>query len=53
MLYDRFATYAPAFAAGVGASAINLAIIGTLVVRFRSFANESAAQMMRTSESGH
>jgi MFS family permease len=35
MLYDRFATYAPAFAAGVGASAINLAIIGTLVVRQR------------------
>jgi MFS family permease len=35
MLYDRFATYAPAFAAGVGASAINLAIIGTLVSRQR------------------
>jgi MFS family permease len=35
MLYDRFATYAPAFAVGVGASAINLAIIGTLVVRQR------------------
>jgi MFS family permease len=35
LLYDRFATYAPAFAAGVGASAINLAIIGTLVLRQR------------------
>jgi MFS family permease len=35
MLYDRFATYAPAFAAGVGASVINLAIIGTLVLRQR------------------
>jgi MFS family permease len=35
VLYDRFATYAPAFAAGVGASAINLAIIGTLVLRQR------------------
>jgi MFS family permease len=32
-LYDHYGTYAPAFAAGVGANALNLAIIGTLVVR--------------------
>ena len=36
VLYDHFGTYAPAFAAGVGANAINLAIIGTLVFRHRS-----------------
>src|SRR5499426_3859227 len=35
-LYDHFGTYAPAFAAGVGANAINLAIVGTLVFRHRS-----------------
>src|SRR5262249_59077850 len=36
VLYDHFGTYAPAFAAGVGANAINLAIVGTLVFRHRS-----------------
>jgi MFS family permease len=35
-LYDHYGTYAPAFAAGVAANAINLAIIGTLVLRQRS-----------------
>jgi MFS family permease len=34
-LYDHYGTYAPAFAAGVGANALNLAIIGTLVIRQR------------------
>ncbi|HEY1362816.1 MAG TPA: MFS transporter [Xanthobacteraceae bacterium] len=34
-LYDRFGTYAVAFAAGVAANAVNLAIIGTLVLRQR------------------
>src|SRR5262250_2222298 len=36
VLYDHFGTYAPAFAAGVGANAINLVIVGTLVFRHRS-----------------
>ena len=36
VLYDHFGTYAPAFAAGVGANAINLAIVGLLVFRHRS-----------------
>ena len=35
-LYDHFGTYAPAFAAGIGANAINLAMIGTLVFRQKS-----------------
>ncbi len=34
-LYDHFGTYAPAFAAGVAANAVNLVIIGTLVMRQR------------------
>jgi MFS family permease len=34
-LYDQFATYAIAFAAGVGANAVNLMIVGMLVVRRR------------------
>lgn len=33
ILYDQFGTYAVAFAAGVGANAVNLAIVGTLVWR--------------------
>jgi MFS family permease len=36
VLYDHFGTYAPAFAAGVAANAINLAIVGMLVFRQRS-----------------
>jgi MFS family permease len=36
VLYDHFGTYAPAFAAGVAANAINLAIVGILVFRQRS-----------------
>jgi MFS family permease len=36
VLYDHFGTYAPAFAAGIAANAINLAIVGTLVFRHRS-----------------
>jgi cyanate permease len=35
-LYDHFGTYAPAFAAGVAANAVNLAIVGVLVLRQRS-----------------
>jgi predicted MFS family arabinose efflux permease len=35
-LYDHFGYYAPAFAAGVAANAVNLAIVGTLVFRQRS-----------------
>ena len=35
-LYDAFGFYAPAFAAGVAANAVNLLIIGTLVLRRRS-----------------
>ena len=34
-LYDHFGTYAPAFAAGVAANAVNLAIVGVLVLRQR------------------
>ena len=34
-LYDHFGFYAPAFAAGILANAVNLAIIGTLVYRHR------------------
>src|SRR5499426_73765 len=36
VLYDSFGTYAVAFAAGVAANAVNLAIVGTLVFRHRS-----------------
>jgi len=36
VLYDHFGTYALAFAAGVAANAINLAIVGALVLRQRS-----------------
>jgi len=35
-LYDHFGTYAPAFAAGIVANAVNLAIVGALVLRQRS-----------------
>ena len=62
-LYDHFGTYAPAFAAGVAANVINLAIIGVLVFRQRSradsvpipkFAHTSQHPQTRTSEStGH
>jgi MFS family permease len=34
-LYDHFGSYAPAFATGVGANAINLLLIGTLLARRR------------------
>jgi MFS family permease len=34
-LYDHFGSYAPAFATGVGANAINLLLIGTLLARAR------------------
>ncbi len=34
-LYDHFGYYAPAFAAGVAANAVNLVIVGTLVLRQR------------------
>jgi MFS family permease len=34
-LYDHFGSYAPAFATGVGANAINLVLIGTLLARGR------------------
>ena len=35
VLYDYFGYYAPAFAAGVAANAVNLAIVGALVLRQR------------------
>src|SRR5207247_3222387 len=35
VLYDHFGFYAPAFAAGVAANAVNLLIIGTLVLRHK------------------
>jgi MFS family permease len=34
-LYDHFGSYAPAFATGVGANALNLILIGTLFARLR------------------
>lgn len=34
-IYDHFGSYAPAFATGVGANAINLLLIGTLLARLR------------------
>jgi MFS family permease len=37
-LYDRFGTYMLAFAAGVGANAVNLAVVGALVLRQRHLA---------------
>ncbi len=36
LLYDHFGSYAWAFAAGIAANAVNIAIVGTLVLRFRS-----------------
>jgi len=33
VLYDHFGFYTPAFAAGIAANAVNLVIIGTLVIR--------------------
>src|SRR5262249_24966042 len=36
ILYDHFGTYAPAFAAGIVANAVNLAIVGALVFRQKS-----------------
>lgn len=36
VLYDHFGTYAPAFAAGIAANTVNLAIVGTLVFRQRA-----------------
>ncbi len=35
-LYDHFGFYAPAFAAGVAANAVNLLIVGTLMFRSKS-----------------
>jgi MFS family permease len=35
LLYDHYGTYAPAFAAGVGANCLNLLVIGALVARQR------------------
>jgi MFS family permease len=35
LLYDHFGTYAPAFAAGVGANCLNLLVISVLVARQR------------------
>ena len=34
-LHDHFGYYAPAFMVGIGANALNLLLIGTLVWRFR------------------
>jgi MFS family permease len=41
-LYDHFGTYAPAFAAGVAANAVNLVIVGLLVFRQRQQASRFA-----------
>jgi predicted MFS family arabinose efflux permease len=41
-LYDHFGTYAPAFAAGVAANAVNLVIVGLLVFRQRQRASRFA-----------
>jgi MFS family permease len=41
ILYDHYGYYAPAFAAGVGFNLLNLAVIGTLVLR-RRLAREHA-----------
>ena len=35
-IYDHFGSYVPAFATGVGANALNLVLIGTLLARWRS-----------------
>jgi MFS family permease len=35
LLYDHFGTYAPAFAAGIGANLLNLLVVGLLVARQR------------------
>jgi len=35
LLYDHFGTYAPAFAAGIGANILNLLVVGLLVARQR------------------
>lgn len=35
-IYDHFGSYAPAFATGVGANAVNLLLIGALLVRRRA-----------------
>jgi hypothetical protein len=35
-LYDYFGSYTSAFAAGIGANALNLILIGTLLVRLRT-----------------
>src|SRR5262245_40446519 len=43
-LYDYFGSYGPAFAAGVGANAINLVLIGTLLARRRYRRTESFFQ---------
>jgi hypothetical protein len=37
LLYDHFATYAWAFAAGVAANLVNIVIVGTLVLRLGSW----------------
>jgi hypothetical protein len=38
-IYDQFGSYAPAFAAGVGANLLNLVVIGFLVARRRDGAS--------------
>jgi len=35
-LYDRFGSYAPAFAAGVASNLVNLALVGSLVALQRA-----------------
>jgi MFS family permease len=46
-LYDRFGSYAPAFAAGVGFNLLNLVVIGFLVVQLGRVRNETAASSLR------
>jgi uncharacterized membrane protein YsdA (DUF1294 family) len=42
-LYDHFGSYGPAFAAGVGANAVNLLLIGTLLARMRAYQSRGRA----------
>jgi len=35
-LYDHFGYYAPAFAVGIGSNILNVLLVGTLVMRWRT-----------------
>jgi MFS family permease len=42
VLYDHFGFYTPAFAAGIAANAVNLIVVGTLVIRGRYATDDNA-----------